>query len=279
LVFALLINQAALGMFAARMRSVLRYANIEIGWISALRIHLQSVFYFFVLPMSVGIEVARFFKICAIEPTTPPKIVAGALLLDRLLGAVSALALAVVCLAFVHFTVPSRVIWPCAAGAAFMAIGVLAWPRFRRILQTIWNFTRGGEAGLLALFALSMIIHALFAWGIQLGGRGLGLPLTFADTCFAVSGGKLLVALPISLAGIGPAEAGAAAAVGYEPSIAIAAGTLPYLARLAAAAQGGIWELLETGPAAVVATRRMMLQHQLPQAPSFGFDLVKVVAS
>ena len=73
----------------------------------------------------------------------------------------------------------------------------------------------------------------------------------------------LLVAIPVSLAGLGPAEAGTAIlfmALGYEASIAIVAGALPYLARLIGALEGGIWEIVEGGASALVATKRTIIE-------------------
>src|SRR5207237_9242534 len=60
LLVALAVNQAALLLFAMRMQLALRAfgATLTIG--QSLRVHLQPMFYFFVLPMTVGWEVARF---------------------------------------------------------------------------------------------------------------------------------------------------------------------------------------------------------------------------
>src|SRR5436190_10418564 len=62
-VAALLVNQVALLLFAMRMRLALRVFGIGLTLMQSLRVHLQSVFYFFVLPMTVGLELARFAKI------------------------------------------------------------------------------------------------------------------------------------------------------------------------------------------------------------------------
>src|SRR5919205_295969 len=202
LLLGLAVNQLALAVFAARLQWVLRLCAIRIGWLAALRIHLQSMFYFFAVPMTVGLEIARFVKIRAIDPQASKAGLTTALLLDRLLGAGSALAVAVLCLPLVRTRIPID-------------------------LPPAWVALRLGAA---ALFVLSMAMHVLFAAGVQFAARAFSLPVSLADTVFAVAGGMLLVAVPVSLAGLGPAEAGAAGlfvAFGYAPAVAITAGALP----------------------------------------------------
>jgi hypothetical protein len=56
-------------------RRACKLFQVRIGWLSALRIHLQSMFYLFALPMTIGLEIARFIKIRQIEPAanSPPR--------------------------------------------------------------------------------------------------------------------------------------------------------------------------------------------------------------
>ena len=236
LLLGLAVNQLALAVFAARLQWVLRLCAVRIGWLTALRIHLQSMFYFFAVPMTVGLEIARFVKIRAVDPQASKAGLTTALLLDRLLGA-----------------------------AAALGLGLLLWPRFRGWLAQVWALTRGRRLGLAALFWLSMAMHVLFAAGVQFAARAFGLPVSLADTVFAVAGGMLLVAVPVSLAGLGPAEAGAAGlfvAFGYTPAVAITAGALPYLARLVGALEGGVFEIVESGTATIAATRRLIAERR-----------------
>ena len=67
IVAALIVNQIGLMLFAIRMHLILHIFNINISYFQSLRIHLQSMFYFFVLPMTVGMEAARYVKINNIE--------------------------------------------------------------------------------------------------------------------------------------------------------------------------------------------------------------------
>ena len=271
LLLGLGVNQMVLAIFALRMQWVLRLCAVRIGWPAALRIHLESMFYFFAVPMTVGLEVARFVKIRAIDPQASKAGLTAALLLDRLLGAGSALAVAVLCLPLVRTRIPFETspAWILSAlgAAAALGLGLLLWRRSRGWLAQSWRLTQGRRLGLVALFVLSMAMHVLFAAGVQFAARAFGLPVSLADTVFAVAGGMLLVAVPVSLAGLGPAEAGAAGlfvALGYTPAVALTAGALPYLARLVAALEGGALELVESGTATVSATRRLIHGRRTP---------------
>ena len=62
LIIALLVNQSALILFAHRMQMLLRINSIKINFLNSLRIHLESIFYYYFLPMSVGMELSRCFK-------------------------------------------------------------------------------------------------------------------------------------------------------------------------------------------------------------------------
>jgi uncharacterized membrane protein YbhN (UPF0104 family) len=269
LVLGILVNQVALCVFAARMQLVLRLFQVRLGWVSALRIHLQSMFYFFVLPMTVGVEIVRFFKIRQIHPSSTVVQLSSALLIDRLLGAGSALAIAIACLPFVSVEMSLSVpgwVWFAGGGLfVIMAVWLLLRVGSRRSTVYAWRLVHARWSSLGALFALSILMHILFAAGIQVAGNGLGLRLKLVDTIFALGGGMLLLAVPVSFAGLGLAEVGVAGlfmALGYPPVVALTAGALPYLARLIGAVEGGLWELIESGSATIAAARRLTAERQ-----------------
>jgi uncharacterized membrane protein YbhN (UPF0104 family) len=188
-----------------------------------------------------------------------------ALALDRSIGAGSALALAFLCLPFVavrySIEVPMRAIAAGIAICVALGAGLMLWRKFRNLTAQFWQMTRGMRTWIVAVFALSMAMHALFAGGIQLAIQALGLPMSFVETVFATAGGMLLVAIPVSLAGLGLAEAGATGiyiALGHAPPLAAIAGALPYLARLVAALEGGIWEVADGGVVAFAAMQQIL---------------------
>lgn len=264
----LAVNQLALAVFAVRMQLVLKVLKVQISWGAALRIHLQSMFYFFVLPMSVGLEVSRFVKIRRIQPTATLAQLSSALLFDRLIGAGSASAVALLCLPFVTVIIPPAFpSWAWIAGGAvtglIVALALGSSRRARELMIRAWRIADGHWPTLGVVFVISMAMHLIFAVAVQLLAKSIALPLSFLDTIFAVSGGMLLVAIPVSLAGLGPADAGAAGlliAAGYPAVIAATAAILPYLARLVAAIEGAAWEMIEGGSSAVAATRRLFFE-------------------
>ncbi len=83
---AILLNQLALYAAAWRLQATLAAFGVSIRRGQAMRIHLQSLFYFFFVPMSVGLEIARFLKVRDIDPTVSAKRLLFALLFDRVLG-------------------------------------------------------------------------------------------------------------------------------------------------------------------------------------------------
>jgi len=135
LVAALVANQIALTLFAVRMRAVLSLIDVNLSFKDAIRIHLQSMFFFFVVPMTVGLDLARFIKIKSLAPEADRLKLGGALVFDRLVGAGSALLIALVLLAFMPLPlVAPSPLWGLAAlgAAAFAVFAAHAMPRFRR---------------------------------------------------------------------------------------------------------------------------------------------------
>lgn len=84
---AIVVNQLALWVFSLRMRSVLEAFDIQISRLQAHKIHLQSVFYYFVLPMTIGLEMSRYVKVKAlVGDGLKPLMLGAALLADRIAG-------------------------------------------------------------------------------------------------------------------------------------------------------------------------------------------------
>jgi len=233
------------------------------------------MFYFFALPMTVGVEIARFLKIREVQPAAAVTQVSGALLLDRVLGAVSALAVALLCIPVigpnVAIAVPGWAWLALVAVALVISIAAFAWSRSRSLVLDITRLAWAHWKGFAAVLLLSMAMHVVFAEAVQLLAAGLTLEVGFVETLFAVAGGVLLVAIPVSFAGVGPAEAGAAGllmALGHPLAVALAVGALPYLARLIGALEGAVWEFVDGGLATLTATRRLFSHRQPPELES-----------
>jgi len=253
---ALATNQLALLLFALRMRIVLSAFDIVLSLHQTIRIHLQSMFYFFVIPMTVGLEAARFAKIksAAAGSTIPSTDLGAALLTDRLIGAFAALAIALALCPFIQFQMPAdwrfntSALWLPAIGLIVMAIFLRFL--FRQLLSDLaakWLVRLGN---LMKAFAVSLIVHFLFCLGIFLAALAIAIPIELHQVVFVVSASMLFVVLPFSFAGVGPIEAANIAlllSLGMSTEQAVVFALISYLARLAAAFEGAAWEIWEGG--------------------------------
>jgi uncharacterized membrane protein YbhN (UPF0104 family) len=256
LVAALVVNQMALSLFAVRMQAALRVFGIALTVAQALRVHLQSIFYFFVLPMTVGLEVARFTKIRnLLGDTAGVGALTYALLADRLVGALAALVLALVVWPFVEFKSLVRwggsSAWFMLAGAGLAIIVLFSIRRrIRAHLMEVLELVRSGRRGLWASFGVSIITHCCFAFGIYLAAAGANLEIGFLQALFAISAAMLFVVFPISFAGVSPVEAaglGVLVGMGIPVDQAAIFVLLSYLAKLVGAFEGAAWEIYEGG--------------------------------
>ena len=253
---ALLVNQVALSLFAVRMQVALRVFGMTLGWVQGLRVHLQSMFYFFVLPMTVGLEVARFGKIRSLlGDQAGTASLAYALLADRFVGAFAALAIALALLPFMRFG--SLLTWggvmgwlPWVAIATAVAAVVLLSGRVREHASRLIALLRSEHRRLASTFGVALVTHACFAFAIYLAAVGAGIPIGPGQALFAVSAAMLFVVVPVSFAGVSPVEAanfGAMAAMGFTLEQAAVFAFLVYLAKLVAAVEGAAWEIAEGG--------------------------------
>jgi uncharacterized membrane protein YbhN (UPF0104 family) len=256
LLVALAVNQAALLLFAMRMQLALRAFGVTLTIGQSLRVHLQSMFYFFVLPMTVGLEMARFTKI---RNLTGDQASAGvltyALIADRLVGALAALILTLVLLPFVELR--GLVRWGGSAQWllwALVGIGVVLLPPVRRRIhqhmKEVLDLSRSGRRGLWASLLVALVTHCCFGFGIYLAAVAVNVQIGFAQTLFAISAAMLFVVFPVSFAGVSPVEAaglGVLVGMGIPVDQAAIVVLLSYLAKLVAAFEGGGWEIYEGG--------------------------------
>ncbi len=263
---ALVFNEVALALFGVRMQFLLAALEVVLRWRDAFRIHLESMFYFFIVPMTVGVEIARFAKIRAVLSGTAAKRILPALLLDRLVGAGSGALLAAAIWPFVRFDAAPWVdasaaaLWICLGSIVVVGIALM----IRRVRQAV---VETSEAILsrwprvTAVFVLSVGMHMIFALGIYCTARAFAIDVGLLEVVFAVAAGSLLVAIPISLGGVGAADVTTVAifvAMGHTLEHSVLLGALPYLARLVGAVQGGVWEMLDGGAESIARTRTLM---------------------
>ena len=213
LLAALLINQVALCLVALRMKLVLRIFTIRISYFQSLRIHLQSMLYYFVVPMTVGLEAARFAKIKnRLGDKVSAATLGSALVGDRLIGAVAALIWAIALLPVISIHLVVRQDWKMPLVLVGLACvgGILLVLLHGRVRFYVMELARLFHAGRSVLY-LSLIIALLttltFSLAVYLAVRGADLQMTFIQVLFAISAALLFIVIPVSFAGVGPAEA------------------------------------------------------------------------
>jgi uncharacterized membrane protein YbhN (UPF0104 family) len=251
ILLALLINQVSLYTAALRLRATLAAFDIPITSGQAFSIHLRSLFYFFFVPMSVGLEISRFIAIRRLVPSAASKPLIIALLLDRALGMAAAL-LSVVGLAFV--VVPSTVWRTAPVGWGLAVLAAIL------VLAALPLAHRGLRARILALLrtilALAPRLVVPMLWSIltlALGGTMLyafasssGIGIGWLTMVFVLATSLLGMAVPISLLGAGLGEVvgvGTFAFLGITPAAAVLFASVIYCGRLVGAMQGALIEL------------------------------------
>jgi uncharacterized membrane protein YbhN (UPF0104 family) len=248
---AILLNQAALLMAALRLRATLRAFGVAIGRRDAFRIHLQSLFYFFFVPLSVGLEAARFVKIRRIEPRVPTKQLLLALLVDRVLGLVAAVA---VVGALLYLVAPQLVPGHCeslcqALAAGAVAIGLAALllsSRVRAVFRDIVGAILSRGYQILVLLVLSLLALLLVCASVFFVAIGADIQVGVTEVTFAISASLLGMVLPLSLLGVTAGEAAGAGIftlLGVSPAASVLLVSAAYLGRLLGAMQGALLEL------------------------------------
>lgn len=251
---ALVVNQIALSLFALRMWLVLRIFNIRISYFQSLRIHLQSMLYYFVVPMTVGLEAARFAKI---KERLGGKVQAtnlgSALVGDRLIGALAAMLWAAALLPVISIHLVVRQNWKLPiVFAGLICVGcillILLHSKVRFYALELVKLFHAGRTNVYLSLVIAMLTNLFFSLAVFLASLGTDLQLTFIQALFAISAAMLFIVIPVSFAGVGPAEAagvGVMAGMGLPIAQAALFTLLIYFARLVAALEGGSWELYE----------------------------------
>jgi hypothetical protein len=251
LVAAVVLNQAALFAAALRLRSTLAAFGVRLTAAQAMAIHLRSLFYFFFVPLSVGLEVSRYLDIRRIDADVPARTLVLVLLLDRVLGlfaAVAALA------AFAYLVLPVSVWaqingrWLVLGALAVLAVGglVLLHRPWRERGTALLRVLRAGSLRLLVPVLLSLLALALVCASVYVVAVASGWAAGFVEIAFALSAALLGMALPLSLLGVTVGEAtgvGVMALLGLAPALAVMLVSLAYVGRLLGAVQGAALEL------------------------------------
>jgi uncharacterized membrane protein YbhN (UPF0104 family) len=248
---AIFLNQLALFAAAWRLQATLAAFGVRIGRRQAMRIHLQSLFYFFFVPMSIGLEIARFIKVRDIASTVSAKRLLFALLLDRVLGLVAAVAVVAALLPLVMPQVLPQLlhpVWLALITLASLALGSALWlhdPSRRRLIDAVAAMGKVGRL-LPLLIGLSLAALVLVCASVYLIAVGARLAIEPMAVTFALSASLLGMLLPVSVLGATVGEAAGAglfALFGLNAASALLLVSAAYGGRLLGALQGGLIEL------------------------------------
>ncbi|OSM06866.1 lysylphosphatidylglycerol synthase transmembrane domain-containing protein [Magnetofaba australis] len=254
-------------ILALRFQLVLRMWELRISLKDAVRIHLQSLFYMFFMPVSVGMEVSRFAKTRHLLPEGSGTALATALVFDRILGLVFYILIAMALFPFVTLQreltlfgvtldLSTGIAW--AAPGVVVAMLVVIWvawrrglfdklremaprmaPALRDHLGTLAWATLASLAGTMGLMCM-----------LYLAALGFGVPVTFLDLAFIFTGGSLFAIIPITVVGVTAAEMGSMALyllMGVPEAQAALMVGMGYAVRLLYALYGGVAELAHGG--------------------------------
>jgi len=268
LVGAVLMNQLALYAAACRLQATLAAFGVRIGRGQAMRIHLQSLFYFFFMPMSVGLEIARFIKVREIDRTVSTRRLLFALLLDRVLGLAAAILLVTALLPVVMPDVLRQVSYPgwlALITAGTVIIGGVFWlyaPLRQRLSDAVAAIAEVARS-LPLLIGLALAALLLVCASVYLIAFGERIEIGPVALSFALSASLLGMSLPVSLLGATLGEAAGAglfAVLGLNAASALLLVSVAYGGRLLGALQGGFIELWIDGNPLVVAGRTSALE-------------------
>lgn len=249
--------QVALWLVSLRLVQLLAIHHAPLRSRTALLINLRSMFYFLVVPTQAGMEAVRFFGLRAGAPDASNTAIAGTLVLDRVVGAVAAAILFM--LSAVYIGWGRLQIAPLRFDAQFFAVALVALALLG-IVAIACKIAIGRSiriAGFISLlfssrWQLSIILfYAVLAQAFVVASvacalQGLNFDVPVVALTFGIMGGNFLMIIPISFAGLGPAELAGAALLlfaGIAEPTAIMAVFVTYLTRVYAGLQGAMIEL------------------------------------
>jgi uncharacterized membrane protein YbhN (UPF0104 family) len=260
---AVLLNQIALYAAAWRLQATLAAFGISIRRGQAMRIHLQSLFYFFFVPMSVGLEIARFLKVRDINPTVSAKRLLFALLFDRVLGLAAVLMVVGILLPIVLPALLPQLWYPAWLLFAVIVASVISatsWlhRRSRERLLTMIAATAEVGRSLPLLIGLSLAALLVVCASVYVIATSARIDIGLVSLTFALSASLLGMLLPVSLLGATVGEAagvGIFAALGLNAASGMLLVSTAYGGRLLGALQGAIIELWMDGNPLIIAGR------------------------
>lgn len=235
--------------FGLRLKRSAAIEGIAISSLNAVKIHLQSQFYFFCVPV-VGMDAARFLKIknSSTFPTTNSS-VAKVLIYDRLAGVLGALVVALACLPFLQTSayIVGLIILSVLTFLFIAYILFVILTRFTRLRNILVSVIERKSLNSLVKLVLieGALSSAFMSISVVLGGFALGLDFDPIMVVMGASIAMLANAVPINLFGLGPAELAMGSIyilLGISVEVSLALVSLSFLGRLIGAFEGASLE-------------------------------------
>jgi len=253
LLLAALVYQVAVLANSSRLCVLIKTFGGSLSLKSAQRINLLAHLYFFVLMTGVAVEAVRILSIRKYNSGLSGSEIAAVILLDKFAGAVTSATI----VAFGTGSLVSQfheawqptvlVFLTMLTLPAAVAIGAFV-PKIRRHALRTWQLLVRSPFSVLAAILQSAMGSILMAFGAWIVTQNMLMTVGFNQILWALMAGQVLMLIPFSLLGLGPAELGTVALLttaGASPTEGLVVAFLAYFMRASAALVGmaiGLWE-------------------------------------
>jgi uncharacterized membrane protein YbhN (UPF0104 family) len=248
------LNQVAIVFFVMRSQHTLRLFSLEIPFWQAQRIHLQGMFYFFFVPMSVGLDITRLLKVRVILPAARTYNIFLSILLDRLAGLVCAVLVILALAPFIFqnswFSFIAEMSGPVRFGVVILTAVLLVVAIYGvYLIRKFGLYSRQRLTHVFLILAYGSLMQITFGLAIFAFAQAFGIVVSVENVVFASAASIVAMVIPVSFLGVSAAEVVGMLAfvfIGLSSTDAAMMVAFAYICRLIAAIQGGIWEYVET---------------------------------
>jgi hypothetical protein len=236
-------------MYGMRMKLSVLLFNVRIKYNRAVIIHLQSVFYFFFIPL-MGMDLARFLKIRIHDINkSKAKFIFWGLITDRLFGIFGAIIIILLSIPFLEISKEIDLIYLTIIGISLTLFVFYIFKNEREKIDSISKklmLNILDKKILIYLTLNSMLTAFLVSATIFLGAKIFNLPVNLSEILFGSSLAVLASVIPINFLGTGASEIagiGIYILLGLSVETAVFLVTIGYTSRLIGAVEGVLIEI------------------------------------
>ena len=215
-------------LFALRLQFAIRLADAKLPIFRSVTITLQSVFYLYVIPTTVGYEITRFVKTFAALPAKSKQLLSQAIILDRVSGFVGSVFLAAGSLFFMNhasYNLSMRQNYALALFALLASVLCICcfFLKFKKYLTSFLSLVIKHKFHLCILIAISVVIQLIRVLAIFWIAQYVE-DINISELIFILAIANLASVIPLSFGGITSTEGSSALvamALGYEMHAAL----------------------------------------------------------